>query len=81
MPTLATRPDKKKRYPVDTKAHVKAALAYLAQKSNAAKYTAAQLKRVMGRIRAAAKKFGITVCGRIRGLVVRRARPGVRGPR
>ncbi len=53
--------DKKKRYPVDTKAHVKAALAYLAQKSNAAKYSAQQLKRVMGRIRAAAKKFGITV--------------------
>ncbi len=53
--------DKQKRYPVDTKAHVKAALAYLAQKSNAAKYTAAQLKRVMGRIRAAAKKFGVTV--------------------
>jgi hypothetical protein len=52
--------DKQKRYPVDTKAHVKAALSYLAQKSNAAKYTAAQLKRVMGRIRAAAKKFGIT---------------------
>jgi hypothetical protein len=53
--------DKQKRYPIDTKAHVKAALAYLAQKGNAAKYSAPQLKRVMGRIRAAAKKFGITV--------------------
>jgi hypothetical protein len=53
--------DKQKRYPVDTKAHVRAALAYLAKKANAAKYTPAQLKRVMGRIRAAAKKFGITV--------------------
>lgn len=53
--------DKQKRYPVDTKAHVKSALAYLAQKSNAAKYTAAQLKRVKSRIMAAAKKFGITV--------------------
>jgi hypothetical protein len=52
--------DKQKRYPVDSKAHVKAALSYLAQKANAAKYTPAQLKRVMGRIRAAAKKFGIT---------------------
>jgi Family of unknown function (DUF6582) len=53
--------DKKKRYPVDTKAHVKAALAYLAQKTNAAKYTAAQLKRVKSRIMAAAKKLGVTV--------------------
>ena len=53
--------DKQKRYPIDSRAHVKAALAYLAQKANAAKYTAQQLKRVMGRIRAAAKKFGITV--------------------
>jgi hypothetical protein len=52
--------DKVKRYPVDSKAHVKSALSYLAQKANAAKYTPAQLKRVMGRIRAAAKKFGIT---------------------
>jgi hypothetical protein len=52
--------DKKKRYPIDSRAHVKSALAYLAQKANAAKYSAAQLKRVMGRIRAAAKKFGIT---------------------
>jgi len=53
--------DKQKRYPIDNRAHVKAALAYLAKKANAAKYTPAQLKRVMGRIRAAAKKFGIQV--------------------
>ena len=53
--------DKQKRYPVDTAKHVKAALAYLAQKSNAAKYTSTQLKRVKSRIMAAAKKFGITV--------------------
>ena len=52
--------DKQKRYPVDSKVHVKSALGFLAQKANAAKYTPAQLKRVMGRIRAAAKKFGIT---------------------
>jgi hypothetical protein len=53
--------DKKKRYPIDNRAHAKAALAYLSKKANAAKYTAAQLKRVMGRIRAACKKFGISV--------------------
>ncbi len=53
--------DRKKRYPIDSASHVKAALAYLAQKANAAKYSAAQLKRVMGRIRGAAKRFGITV--------------------
>lgn len=53
--------DKKKRYPVDTKAHVKAALGYLAQKSNAVKYSSTQLKRVKSRVMAAAKKFGVTV--------------------
>lgn len=53
--------DKKKRYPVDSKAHVKSALAYLAQKSNAAKYSSSQLKRIKSRIMAAAKTFGVTV--------------------
>lgn len=53
--------DKKQRYQLDTKAHVRAALGFLSQKSNAAKYTPNQLKLVMGRIKAAARKFGIAV--------------------
>jgi hypothetical protein len=53
--------DKKKRYPLDTKAHAKSALAYISQKANAAKYTAAQLKRVKGRILSALAKFNVKV--------------------
>jgi hypothetical protein len=53
--------DKKKRYPLDTKAHVKAAWSYINMPKNAKAYTAAQLKRIKGRIRAAAKKFGVNV--------------------
>jgi hypothetical protein len=52
--------DKVKRYPLDTKAHVKAALAYIAVAKNAAKYTAQQLASIKGKINAAAKKLGIT---------------------
>lgn len=53
--------DKVKRYPIDTKAHAKAAWSYINQQDNAKAYTAAQLKRIKGRIRAALKKFGVTV--------------------
>jgi hypothetical protein len=52
--------DKKKRYPLDSKDHAKSAWSYIAQKTNAAKYTAAQLKRVKGRIMSALKKFGVS---------------------
>jgi len=53
--------DKQKRYPVDTKKHVKAAWAYINKAKNAAAYTAAQLSKIKGAIKAAAKKFGITI--------------------
>ncbi len=53
--------DKVKRYPLDTKAHAKAANSYIGQADNAALYTAAQLKRIKGRIKAALKKFGVDV--------------------
>lgn len=53
--------DKKKRYPLDTAEHVKAAWSYINQAGNASKYTLAQLKRIKGRIKAAAKKFGIKI--------------------
>lgn len=53
--------DKQKRYPIDSAAHVKAAWSYIHQEKNRAFYTAEQLTQIEGRIKAAAKKFGITV--------------------
>jgi len=53
--------DKKKRYPIDTAAHVRAAWSYINQGDNASLYTTAQLSRVKSRIKSAAKKFGINI--------------------
>jgi outer membrane protein OmpA-like peptidoglycan-associated protein len=53
--------DGKKRYPIDTAAHVRAAWSYLNAESNAAKYTSAQVKRMKSKIKSAAKKFGIDI--------------------
>ena len=53
--------DKAKRYPIDTKAHAKAAWGYINQAKQAKNYTAAQLKRIKGRIKAALKRFGVEV--------------------
>ena len=53
--------DGQKRYPLNSAAHVKAAWSYINQAKNAGQYTAAQLKRVKGRIKAAAGKFGIKI--------------------
>lgn len=53
--------DKKARYQIDTKAHAVAAWAFINKADNAKAYTAAQLKRVKGRIIKALKKFGVTV--------------------
>jgi len=53
--------DGKQRYDLTTKALAKAAWSYVNQKDNAAKYTAAQLKRVKGRIMKALKAFGVKV--------------------
>lgn len=49
----------KKRYPLNSAARVRNALARFAQ--NKGNYTAAQQSAIMGKIRAAAKKFGIEV--------------------
>jgi len=56
--------DKKPRYPLKKdgawdKKRIKAAWGYIHHEDNAAKYTADQLARIKGRIRAAAKKVGI----------------------
>jgi hypothetical protein len=57
------QPDKKKRYPLNNEERVRAALSYIAQAKNAAQYSKAQLALILAKIRAAAKKFGITVSG------------------
>lgn len=54
--------DKKKRYPINTKAHAKAAWNYINKKKNAGKYTSQQLSHIKGKIKAACKKFGVD-CG------------------
>ncbi|MDE2021097.1 MAG: hypothetical protein KGJ13_12235, partial [Patescibacteria group bacterium] len=53
--------DKKKRYPVNTEEHAKAAWSYINQKKNADKYTPDQLAHIKGRIKAALKHFGVEV--------------------
>lgn len=53
--------DKKKRYPIDTKAHVRAAWSYINKSVDAGQYTAQQLASIKARIKAAAKKFGIDI--------------------
>lgn len=53
--------DGKKRYPIDTKAHAKAAWSYINQTKNHEGYTSAQVDLIKGRIKAAAKKFGIEI--------------------
>jgi HK97 family phage prohead protease len=53
--------DGKARYPVDTEDHVRAAWSYINQTGNAAEYSAEQLSAIKGRIRAAAKRFGIEI--------------------
>jgi len=53
--------DKKKRYPIETAAHVRAAWSYINESDSASLYTTAQLSRVKSRIKSAAKKFGINI--------------------
>lgn len=55
------RADGKKRYPVDTKAHARAAWSYINQDKNAAQYSKGDLSKIKARIKAALKKFGVAV--------------------
>ena len=52
--TLFADPTNKK-YPIDTPGRIKAAWAYIHQPRNAAKYTAAERRSILSRIRKAAK--------------------------
>jgi HK97 family phage prohead protease len=53
--------DGKKRYPLDSEEHCRAAWSYINQGDNAAQYTPDQLARVKAKIKAAAKKYGIEI--------------------
>lgn len=53
--------DNKKRYPIDTPDHIRAAWAYINVPKNAGEYTPEQLKQIKARIVAAAKKAGIQI--------------------
>jgi uncharacterized protein DUF6582 len=53
--------DGKKRYPLDTPEHIRAAWSYINQADNAAMYKSAQLKAIKARIAAAMKKIGADV--------------------
>jgi len=53
--------DNVKRYPLDSEAHCRAAWSYINMPKNAAKYTSEQVALIKGRIRAALKKYGVTV--------------------
>ena len=55
--------DGKKRYPINTADHVRAAWSYINQPKNAAKYSSKQVAAIKGRIRSAAKKFGVKISG------------------
>ena len=53
--------DGKKRYPLDSEEHCRAAWGYINQEKNANQYTPTQLKAIKGRIVAALKKYGVNV--------------------
>jgi len=53
--------DGKKRYPIDTEDHCKAAWSYINMSKNAAKYSSQQLAAIKRRIKAALKTYGVDV--------------------
>ena len=61
--------DKKKRYPIDTEEHARAAWSYINKASNAREYTADQLAHIKGKIKRALKGFGVKVSDEMAALV------------
>jgi len=53
--------ENKKRYPIDTPDHIRAAWAYINVPKNAGMYTDEQVAAIKGKIKAAAKKAGIEI--------------------
>ena len=58
--------EKNKKYPLNTKEHVSAAWKYISMAKNASKYSAEDLKAINDKIKAAAKKFGITIAEEVK---------------
>jgi HK97 family phage prohead protease len=56
--------DGKKRYPLDSEEHCRAAWSYINQEDNAAKYSSEELAHIKGRIRAALKRYGVQTADR-----------------
>ena len=55
------QPDKRKRYQLDTHAHIAHAWSLIHWPSHAAKYTAGQLRLIRGRIQSAARRRGMAL--------------------
>jgi hypothetical protein len=55
------RSDRKKRYPLDTETHIRAAWSYINMPKNAKFYTSSQLASIKSKIRAAMKRIGAAV--------------------
>lgn len=53
--------DGKKRYPLDSESHCRAAWSYINMPKNAAEYTPEQLASIKSKIKAALKKYGVDV--------------------
>ncbi len=51
--------DGKKRYPIDTEAHCRAAWSYINQAGNASAYSSEQVASIKSKIRSALKRFGV----------------------
>ncbi len=49
------------KYPIDTEAHVRAAISYFSKPANAGKYSTSKQKSIWSRIRSAAKKYKIEI--------------------
>lgn len=50
-----------KKYPIDTPKHIRAAWSYIHHRDNARKYNADELKVIRDKIKAAAKKHGVSI--------------------
>jgi hypothetical protein len=49
------------KYPIDTPEHVRAAWSYINHKDNAGKYGADDVRKIKGRIKAAAKRHDVKI--------------------
>ena len=61
--------DKKKRYPIESAGHVRAAWSYINMPKNHEGYTPAQVSSIKSKVKRAAKKFGINIAEEYKNLV------------